>query len=107
MDLTVSHVFKNPLTIVLQIPQAITINMTPDLVKQLVDAITGLINADSGNAAALQAAQATIAQLQQTAQALNDPALVASVNAALTAAAAAAPAPAPADSGTPAAPATP
>jgi hypothetical protein len=70
-------------------------NMTPAIITALINAInalTALINTDNTNAAAqataLAAAQASLATLQATDAALQDPALLASANAAIAAASA-------------------
>lgn len=70
----------------------IELSMTADTVKQLVDAITSLIQADVNDKNALKTAQDALDAMTAQDASLNDPALQASVDAALAAAAAAGPA---------------
>lgn len=77
----------------------IELSMTADTVKQLVDAITSLIQADVNDKNALKTAQDALDAMTAQDASLNDPALQASVDAALAAAAAAGPATGPATGG--------
>lgn len=65
------------------------LSMTADTVTQLVNAITTLIQADANDQAARKTAEDALKALQDQDASLNDPALQASVDAALAAAAAA------------------
>lgn len=69
-------------------------NMTPQIIQALIDALnslTALVTSEAGDHAALLTAQQSLATLQATDAALQDPALTAAANAAVAAAAAVTP----------------